>query len=319
MNATGSGTGSGDGFVWPPRPMVDPKKAPSAIGPARRPGHLERKFNQMTRKGIEDSPGRAILRAAERHWLDRTESPLGERFVLEGWTPDRPGGYCPRCGVVTGPSEADELGCPACEGKRLAWSRVVRLGGYDGVLREAIHQAKYERWRVVGTALGELLGAAIRDELEAAGVDPAAAVLVPMPTTLRRRMVRGVDHALVLSRGVNRVVGGRIARPIRRAHRRSQVEIPMSERARNVARAFWPTEGWWLGDWTRGGTVRDLIVIDDVLTTGSTMRGACRAAQAAYRRRVGKGSQRPRVWAAVVGFAGGGGSEGSEEGGASEF
>jgi predicted amidophosphoribosyltransferase len=196
------------------------------------------------------------------------------------------------------------------------------LGGYEGVLREAIHQAKYERWRVVGTALGELLGAAIRDELEAAGVDPAAAVLVPMPTTLRRRMVRGVDHALVLSRGVNRVVGGRIARPIRRAHRRSQVEIPMSERARNVARAFWPTEGWLLGDWTRGGTARDLIVIDDVLTTGSTMRGACRAVGAAFRRAEGGGvgrGGRPRVWAAVVGFAGGGGSKGPGEGGASEF
>jgi len=45
------------------------------------------------------------------------------------------------------------VACPACRGKRLPWARAVRLGEYDGLLRDAIHEVKFTRWRTLGSDL----------------------------------------------------------------------------------------------------------------------------------------------------------------------
>lgn len=311
-----------DGFTWPPK--QHPADQGSAQHADARPPRgvkvdtppnptLDRVWASMTR--LPRGRLASLLEAGEVHWLDRSAAPLGQRLRGSQWRPDCAGDYCPRCGVTAGPFGVDELGCGACEGTRPGWDRFVRLGAYEGVLRDAIHQAKYERWRVVGSSLGRLLGAAVADELGRAGADLGRVVIVPMPTTLRRRMERGVDHAVVLARGVRRELGGRIARPIRRAHRPSQVEVPMSERSRNVARAFWPSRGMDLGGLRGSGaglTGCEVVLVDDVMTTGSTLRGACRALRAACRieaARAAGGLSRPggrgmRLWVAVVGVAG---------------
>ncbi|MEM1424671.1 MAG: hypothetical protein AAGH64_11800, partial [Planctomycetota bacterium] len=60
----------------------------------------------------------------------------------------------------------------------------MRLGSYEGALIDWIHEVKFERgWR-----LGEDLGAMLGERLVEQGF---AGVVVPMPTTWRRRMARG--------------------------------------------------------------------------------------------------------------------------------
>ena len=109
-------------------------------------------------------------------------------------------------------SEGD--GCHRCESKRLPWERAVRLGPYEDLLRDAILETKFTRWRHVGEQLGRRLGESLCSTLAAKGQTPADAVLIPVPSSTRRRLVRGIDHTLAIARGMRRASGIEISRPL---------------------------------------------------------------------------------------------------------
>lgn len=296
-------------FVWPPGPAptgsppAGPQTLPSALGADAFAAPQSRAALQATLASALRRPTHRALRVlddCEDHWLDLTHPSLRRRGLELEWFPDLPGDYCPRCGVTAGPRGGDLLGCPSCTGSRPAFERIVRLGSFEGLLRDWVHELKFNASRTLGIRLGRLLGDAIAHQLEAAGIDRSRVIVVPMPTTFRRRMSRGIDHALVLARAVQSRTGGRLARPVLKRHRPSQLEVNPSERQRNMARAFRPRV-LSPGPDLAGKVV---ILIDDVTTTGATLRGACRAIPAAWRARSGAPSSstaRPRVWAGVLG------------------
>jgi len=218
---------------------------------------------------------------------------LAERALDCGWGPDPLTLFCPRCGATTGPFEAGASGCSACRAKRLRWQSACRVGEYRGLLRDAIHEVKFQPWRRLGTELGVVLGRQLQGPLAAAGVDPDRLVLVPMPTSLLRRLTRGIHHTLAIARGVRMVTGGRIVHVLRRAHRPSQVSLSQTDRLRNVAGSMRRRRGLALA----GHTV---VVIDDVMTTGATMKEACRAL---IEGTAGPGQLPQSVWAAVLAVA----------------
>lgn len=195
-----------------------------------------------------------------------------------------------------GAYETDARGCTACRGVALAWDRAVRLGAYEGLLRDLIHELKFTAWRRVGRDLGKLLGRAVREQAEA--IAPSRVVLVPVPTTWLRRWMRGVDHSLEVCRGMQSVTGWRIQRLLSRGHRSSQIGLTGPRRLRNVRGAFRPR-----------GALRDVdvvVMVDDVRTTGATLTECCRVLR--------KGVLGPEngvaVWAATVAVTAGAGSAG---------
>ncbi len=214
----------------------------------------------------------------ERDWLGVRAVSLRERATDAGWTPDPPGAYCPRCATSVGAFEADADGCSACREKRLAWNGAFRVGSYEGVLRDAVMELKFTAWRRVGREMGSMLGAAVAEGLRARGIDPRLVVVVPVPTTFRRRMSRGVHHTLVLAREVAGACGGRMVRGLSRKHRPTQTSLPRSERARNMVGVFRPRDPERLAELAASGRV--FVVVDDVRTTGATMTAACRALRA---------------------------------------
>lgn len=264
-----------------------------------------------------------LTREFERAFLGERSPPVGERFASGALHVRDAQADCPTCGVPIGPGEVtdDARGvphCATCRDSRLAWNAFIRLAAHDGAWRDAIHETKFSRHRRLGHAIGARLGERIHERLREAGIEPERAIICPMPTTLRRRLARGIDHAGVLSRGAAWSAGLRVAPLLSRTHRPSQLDVPASQRARNIAGAFRARPGAiarTLGRMGQGACV--VIVIDDVRTTGATMRGACRALRAGVRRACGGESPErdPRgvqVWAAVVATADRG-DEGSPE------
>ena len=263
-------------FVWPPAPTPEPPGA-APPPPSIAPPALDAPCR--TSRLVE------ALRAAERVWLAPTALPLARRMQEECWSPDPFEAYCGRCGGGIGPHEESEFGCAACRDLKVPWDRFVRLGEFRDPLRQWVHEVKFTAWRRLGEDLGRLLG----ERLLEAGLEKGRAVVVPMPTTIWRRTARGIDHSMVLARGVAAAVDGRVVRALCRSHRPSQRTLSPAERSRNVSGAFRRS----------GRTVFEggpVALVDDVRTSGATLSAAALAL---------KGRQKAgfALWAAVVGVA----------------
>lgn len=269
-------------FTWPPR-TVSPASpgAPAAAEVVRGP-ELSRTWRDAVREAIDDT---------RRTWLDLMLPRLEERFAASGFVSDRADAYCPKCGL-TAQGELGPDGCEECQSRRPAWKRVVRLGTYSHPLAEVIRQIKFSRWRRLGYDLGVVMGRSLAAELPS---PRPPIVLVPVPMSWRRRMVRGIDHSLAICRGVKASLGrtARISRVLRRRHGPSQLQVLPGERSGNVGRMVYPARFGFR-------SVSDaaiVVVVDDVMTTGATMRACCRAMKEGLS---GVGKDRMDVWALVA-------------------
>lgn len=203
--------------------------------------------------------------------LDRLGRDLG------GWTPEPIDAACPRCGGSVGPHEVDGAGCSACRGRRLPWARALRLGRYEGELRSAIGELKFRGDRAAGRRLGRQLGVRLQAALDEAGIEPATVAMVVVPTTTRRRMTRnhGVDHTLTLGRAASAAAGVRLVAALTRGHRPPQTSVTRSGRAENIRGSFRlrPRHGL--------EPHPIVVIVDDIRTTGATLRACCRAVRGA--------------------------------------
>lgn len=242
-------------------------------------------------------------------WLSLERTMLADRAgpveeLLEGgFVADEPSRYCLRCGRDVGPGEFVQGACSGCKDKKLPWGGLVRLGAYDGALREAVHEFKFNRWHVVGEHLGRALGAAVSERLHAVAADagePASAILsrsivVPVPMSIWRRASRGIDHATCLGRAVAVGAGLPFARLLVRQHRPAQTGLSAAARRRNLRGAMRPRVG---SEALRG--VRVVVLVDDVMTTGATLAEACRVVKSMVPRPGPDSDPGPAVLAATV-------------------
>ena len=140
---------------------------------------------------------------------------------------------------------------------------------YAGLGRAVIHALKYGGERRLAAPLG---GALARRWLAAGGQGD---VLVPVPVHRDRLRERGFDQALLIAVGAGRVTGVPVRPALVRTRRTvRQAELDRAGRAGNVAGAFAVTGR----DEIRG---RWVVLVDDVMTTGSTLREAALALGAA--------------------------------------
>ena len=144
-------------------------------------------------------------------------------------------------------------------------------------LMSAIHSLKYEGMEHIGFELGELLGYHL---LRVFG--SVELTLVPVPVHPARRRERGYNQAECIAQGAASVVKSRLCtQAIRRTvHKQTQTRLRGHERIRNISTAFTPTtEAVLLHN-------AEVVVIDDVLTTGATLNALAHCALQCGARRV---------------------------------
>jgi ComF family protein len=183
--------------------------------------------------------------------------------------------WCRVCGLAIAQLAGDEAGrtgppdhrCGQCRRHPPAFDYARSAALYGDVLREALHAFKFGRRRALARPLGDLMAQVGPSALPVAEPD----VLIPVPLHPRREQERGFNQALLLAHRLGRGwhVPVRADVLTRTVATSSQTHLSAEERRANVRRAF---------SLRRPEIVagRHVVLVDDILTTGSTA-SACAA------------------------------------------
>ena len=177
----------------------------------------------------------------------------------------------PACEFCAMPLATHGAPCPHCLGKGVPhFDRVIRLGIFDDPLKHLIHQMKYHKSWVLGEFLAERLFATER----AKGLLTETQVLVPVPLHFKRHVTRGYNQAEVIARRLGRLNRTPVVHALRRTRdTETQTHLPSHDkRVANVRGAF-ALRGRPAAQKIRG---RHVVVVDDVMTSGSTLHEVAR-------------------------------------------
>lgn len=222
----------------------------------------------------------AGLRELARFWLDVVFPPVCARCGRAGWIlcpncsatlPQTPSAICDRCGRIdeTADSLRQNSLCREC---RAHPSPLVQMRAplrYQEPTSTLIHRYKYEGYFALAGPLAQFLIAGWP-----VWKQPPDLIL-PIPLHPRRRRRRGYNQSELLARPLAQAMSIPVdASALRRTrHTPPQVGLGPAERHDNVRGAFAADAAVALG--------RNILLVDDVLTTGATMSAAAEALLAA--------------------------------------
>lgn len=236
---------------------------------------LARAMRSLRRERCESRRRERVARRARLlDWLDDwvfgCRMPSVAAVVADAeWRRDALSDYCWRCGCTRAAYESTRAGCGECRTRRLdargvSMCGTVRLGRYAPPLSRWVPAIKSRAWRDMGVHLGRELGLQALDAIDA-GLLPRPDAVVSMPVHWTRRMLRGIDHARVIAEEAARVLGSPYLPALRARLAARQSGGTKGHRAGNLGR-FHARASSGIAP---GSCV---LLVDDVRTTGSTMR-----------------------------------------------
>jgi ComF family protein len=198
----------------------------------------------------------------ELPWRARTASCCGDCWHS---LPLIDGPKCDSCAQPWPGESAESYRCLQCMTAPLPVGWTEAWGHYKGALERVLHAFKFQRhdW------FAEPFADALRDLVVARGGDGFDAV-VPVPMSRAKLRRRGYNQAELLARALARRLRVRCDPALleKRIERRTQSTLARAERAANVRGAFTAS---------RRAKSNSILLVDDVCTTGETLR-ACAAA-----------------------------------------
>ena len=180
--------------------------------------------------------------------------------------------FCAKCSEPFPGAITQTFRCANCEHRVLHFDCAVAAYRSRGVVRRLVHQFKYSGQRYLRFPIGEWLSQTMRDSrLEGRHLD----VIIPVPLHPARKRERGFNQAALLAERLGDSTGLRLYPALERIrYTTTQTLHDRAERMENLRGAF---------RLRKNRDVRDLrvLLIDDVLTTGSTLSECARVLKAA--------------------------------------
>jgi ComF family protein len=180
---------------------------------------------------------------------------------------------CARCDETL-PGGADGAECGRCLLDPPPFDRLRAAAPYRGAARDVLLAFKFRGADFLAARMAAVMA-------ERLGDAPGADEVVAVPATARSRRARGYHPAEALAAAVARATGLTLARGrlVKTRETGVQSRLPLSDRARNVRRAYA----------VRGRAARRVLLVDDVATSGATARECAHRLERA-------GAERVTVW-----------------------
>ncbi len=185
------------------------------------------------------------------------------------------GNACPVCALPL-PAAAVGVRCGRCRGARSALTSAHGVFRYEWPVDGLLRRFKFDGDLVAGRLLSQLMARRLGSS-PFASVDAGCAVLVPIPLHATRLRARGYDQAGELTRSLSHVLQQPWGFALRRrVATQAQSALQASARRRNVHDVFDSV----------APVPHHVVLVDDVMTTGATLRSAARTLRQAGASRV---------------------------------
>lgn len=179
---------------------------------------------------------------------------------------------CFRCGMPVGPHVNPADGCSRCSSRDFRFKRVFRIGVYEDEMRRACIRAKSPGAEPLASALGGLLHQTHQEAISELSLNS----VVVVPQYWGHRVTRPHHSAETIAEVMTDRIGIPFRRRLLRKPKRTpdQSVLPRAQRLKNLHKAFTLPRGTDL----KG---HKILLVDDILTTGTTANECSRTLRAA--------------------------------------
>jgi ComF family protein len=237
------------------------------------PDGLERSLQQGRSKALDWVLPRRCFGCDQTLPGDEPPQPALETWLCRACLDTLPTIEPPLCSICGEPFSGDlthDFTCWNCDGRAFEFAFATSAFKAEGLVRDLIHGFKYEQHYELRGLLAVMLGRALQDTRLVATPSLSEWVLVPVPLHPWREMVRGYNQSWEICLELSRATGIPAQRALRRLRRTvPQAGLDRARRLKNLRGAFALAADQNL----RG---RNVLLVDDVLTTGSTCHECAR-------------------------------------------
>ncbi|MBU3911140.1 MAG: ComF family protein [Candidatus Omnitrophica bacterium] len=187
--------------------------------------------------------------------------------------------FCRKCGRQMPGNPGSENICADCRNSAVYFDRALSAFHYDDSLKELVHSFKYNKATCMAKEFSDLITAFMKQH----GIDREIDLILPIPMHPARLFKREVNPSDILAKNIARKLSVRYSGAFLKKikNTRAQSKLSRHERIKNIKGSFFLT---------RHGAIetrqKNILLVDDLFTTGSTVNECARVLKKAGSGRV---------------------------------